>query len=253
MSLVCAALLAQGFGFESAAHATCSEKVNGHMGWIIANPITTLLFWPPSRTDNFGLFLHVGGLLSDSNFYKPVAEYGVQPGALGTGFPLPNIVPPGQTISDDAIAYVIFNGLVAAGRVPQAGENFVVFLPKGTRSQGGAAGPGHHNWINATFLSDGQTHPIVYSVIEYDANTQTLDLTVSHELYEAYTDPIFTIDSSGKFHGLGWWNESIDSTVTFDSELADLCLSFTYPLPPFVDFDGTWRSQVWSQQACACR
>jgi hypothetical protein len=237
------------------AQARCSENVNGHLGWVLVTPITSMVFWPPGRPDALSLFIRWINLFSDPQFYSHVTEYGLNPGSVGQLLGLTSFAPTGVDLDENVIQYVLYLGLLSAGRVPQPGENFLVILPPGTRSnydvQNGLLG--HHNWVNVQY-QDGSTHTIVYSVLEYSSDIPSMDYLASHELFETYVNPVMGVDANGNFWGAGWWDETPSSkyVVGNSREIADMCVNAAPNVFPRWSVGGTRVAQVWSQSMCAC-
>jgi hypothetical protein len=75
---------------------------------------------------------------------------------------------------------------------------------------------------------------VVYAVVEYSSNTTQTMSVITHEVYEAATDP----DGS-----TGYW----DPPDGGETEIGDPCNLQTIIL------DGYPVQQVWSQAACGCK
>jgi hypothetical protein len=260
------AILALGSAFavgqETIARASCVEPVNGHQGWIISNPITSPMFWPTPRSDAVNYVLHWASLVSNSAFYGHVTEYGVHPGTVGQLLVLSNqyAVSGNVGLDESTIQWGLIIALTSANRIPQNGENFVVFLPPGVTSNYDTSSrfAGHHGWLNWTF-SDHNQHAIIYSVVEYFSDFASTDYVMSHELFETYTDPITGTDSNGNFVGLGWYDDATDLWASGgEREIADMCVNLALEtkqsVPPYWTMNGSTSplAQVWSEQMCNC-
>ncbi len=249
--------LAATFGSASSAEA-CPQNVNGHLGWVIFNPVTSFAWWPPGRSDALRIAASWSYLLVLPQIYQRLAPYGVRQGSPGAELTLPSNLPTNNTaISEDAIVDGIFQGLVNAHRVPEDGEVFVVMMPPNARAAEDRmtteyTADGHHYWQNRMF-PDGSTHPIVYAVVEYNSDFQETNFLLSHELFETYTDP-FSVPSANGNVGLGWYDDDSDMWTAngTNPEIADMCLN-KYPRQyRYWTLKNIVLSQVWLPQYCDC-
>ena len=158
-------------------------------------------------------------LANDPFFTFPVQEYGVGASRLAGTFHSYWDIPSGQ-LSEPAIQTELTTE-IQNGTLPN-GDNqtiFVVILPPDTQSAYDVSNKfgGHHNTLNG----------FTYAVIE---NHNSLDVVISHEVYEAATNP----DISNS-----WWGPG------GETEVGDLCSS-TW------NMDGYTLTTAWSEKNCQC-
>ena len=112
---------------------------------------------------------------------------------------------------------------------PDGSTIYVVMLPNGITSQYDTSSGfiGHHQ----TYSYNGRN--VWYAVAEYSTDTRRTLSVITHEVYEAATDP----DGS-----TGYW----DPPHGGETEVGDLCNLQTMIM------DGYPVQQVWSQNACGC-
>jgi hypothetical protein len=238
---------------RSSPAQTCTTDVTSHFGWTVPNPITAQIYWPNARSDIQSLAIDWVSQLTDSNFYTPVTEYHINQGTWG-GIYQPTGLPHGTssmqtvTLSDTQIQDGIVSTLQQQGALPLAGEVYLIFLPQYTTAQMDSTpgDHGYHGWGERQ-LWDGNTHLIVYGVVEYNGGDFNLtNIAASHELYEMFTDPLPIPIGNGKIQCTGYCNGN--------DELADMCANQLGGL-----FGGFWQgdfgmelAQVWSQNYCEC-
>lgn len=195
--------------------------------WILTAPQIHLVFWGSywSTTPDGGVSLVStetqawNTLANDPSFYNPVREYGVLGGRLlGTSNGYWSC--PSGALQESDIQNEL-NAEISNGTLPNPDTQtiYVLMLPSGTQSQYDIDNSfgGHHNYIGN----------FSYAVIEYSS---TPDGTISHEIYEAATNP----DTSN-----AWWGPG------GETEIGDLCSSGW-------KLDGYNITKVWSETFCQC-
>jgi hypothetical protein len=229
---------------RSSPAQTCPTQVTGHFGWTVPNPIITQVYWPAVRSDALLLAGNWINQLTDPNFYSPVQEYGINRGTLG-GLYVPTGLPHGGTLSDPQIQDGLATTLQQQHTVPRSGEVYLIFLPSDSNAQmdNDPGAQGYHGFVTRQ-LWDGNSYLLVYGVIEYNGGDfQATNVAVSHELYEAFTDPIDIPTGNGHIQCTGYCDNG-------NNEIADICGG---------GFGGKWQgdygmtlAQVWSQARCEC-
>jgi hypothetical protein len=238
---------------ESNARAACSEALNNY-GYVFGNTITSVFFWGPQRSDAGALARGWSGVVNDPGFYSRVNEYGVQGGSYGTFVPTVAGYPTGA-LAENTIQQGVYYALQNAyfNYIPHVTEVFLVFLPNGTYATVDANNnQAAHHWYFSARFPDGNTYNVVYAVIEYMANLDQTNYFISHELYESYTDPYWTIDGNNNFFGFGVWDGSTSMWSRGNArEIGDMCQNGLGGTPSWSGY-GTTMSQVWSQNLCGC-
>ena len=196
----------------------------------LVHPTIHLIFW-----GNWDASAQANKLQAeiDGGMLDRLAEYGNTGATLSDQLYQPASIPMGTapgTYVEDATIDATLESYFRTDAVPPPGKEdfYVVFLPPGTDTvnmieHGGDAYP-----IGA--LHDGTYY--TYAVI---LNVDT-DVALSHELYEAITDP----------YGTGW------HAGPNGAEAADMCeppISATYTLDTF---GGVQVAQVWSPSQGKC-
>lgn len=196
-------------------------------GWTMKHPTMHLVFWG-SYWQSYPA--EVGGYTArwDALMNTPgdvldrLAEYGVQGGAFDTAVALAAPAAAGNiptTVMLGELNDEIITGVLPT---PSADTLYVIMLPPGATTdllvQWGSRG------YHAASVYGGT--PYAYAVVEYGST----DVIVSHELYEAATDPA----------GLGWVNRRTGQ------EIADACASH------YVVQDGATVATAWSQAQQKC-
>ena len=224
----CTSLDAGQTGQEGGPANVWNQQVND---WLQTQPRIHIVFWGQYWThDGFGLLAYdsnvLQGILNDPSFYKPMQEYGIDAGSL-VGIHVSNEGILAENIINDDIQSELLseikNGVLPTPDLLQ-NTMYVIMLPPNTppaECNGGVC-TGYHRW--ATYNNTNFT----YSVIEFDKNGGFV--VISHEIYEAITDPTLH-----EFNG-GWG----------EGEIGDLCGGQTYVL------DNTLIQKLWSQNACQC-
>lgn len=194
--------------------------------WVLASPQIHLVFWgswwstTAGGTNTMSVETQAWNVLAaDPAFTYPVQEYGVGASRLAGTFQSYWDIPTGQ-LSETTIQNELTTE-IQNGTLPN-GDNqaiYVLLLPPDTQSAydiGNKFG-GHHNTLNG----------FTYAIIESHTN---LDAVISHEVYEACTNP----DTSS-----GWWG------ANGETEVGDLC-------SPTWNLDGYTLSTAWSEKNCQC-
>jgi hypothetical protein len=133
-------------------------------------------------------------------------------------------------VTEAAIQAAITYRFDVSAITPDTSTIYVVMLPNGVTSAYDTSSGfiGHHQ----TYTYKGTT--IWYAVVEYSSDTRRTMNVITHEVYEAATDPDLST---------GYW----DPAHGGETEVGDLCNLQTLMI------DGYPVQQVWSQQACACK
>ena len=200
---------------------------------VLAHPKVFLLFWGNYWVNNTtlgpktrdALVKFWNKMANAPNFWRPIAEYGVGDGSyLGAAL---QFGISGTGLSDDSIRPELLAEIgtgAGEGVVPPNDEStiYVLLLPDGSSIN---TGTGYHH------LSDKNGKPVWYAVINPN-NQIAMDRVITHELYEAATDP----DKS-----YGWMDFMNDYM-----EVVDLCGGLNSTIL------GETLSVPWSQTICDC-
>lgn len=199
--------------------------------WLQTQPKIHVVFWGKYWTyDGYQLFAYDSDvlqlILNDPSFYKPMQEYGINTGSL-VGIHISNEGILAENIINDDIQSELLseigNGVLPA---PDSSQNtmYVIMLPPNTPAAdcNGGACSAYHRWASYNNVN------FTYDVVEFDKTGGFV--VISHEIYEAATDPTLH-----EFNG-GWG----------EGEIGDLCGGQAYTL------DGVQIQKLWSQNACQC-
>lgn len=229
---------------------SCPYHVYRHdpQGWLLTTPLVHFVFWGQYWLQEGGYQEQTDyqqswdSLFSDGQVFQRLAEYGIQPGFLDANSYNTNLnltTPTDGGVSsdggsllelDDSGIPLELNNEIQAGLLPEPTHQtlYVVFLPYNTSTVNLITGDDAGYHASAMY---GSTQ-YAYAVIGYyQDNYNTGDMIVSHEMYEAMTDP----DVSTGYYG-----------TDGEHEVADLCV-----WQP-TSFDGYQVQKVWSQDICQC-
>lgn len=221
--------------------------------WLLTQPQVHFVFWGEYWLDsNNNQSVYMTGwntLLNGGSVLQRLAQYGVGAGSFDlTAYNLnTNLILPDPEGGLDTITtieagngtyslltnediHLEINNEILANAIPAPNNNtlYVIFLPPGVISASDSKlnDCGYHSW--AIYGEQKYTFAVIF-----DGAVENVDSCVSHEIYEAATDPQFT----------GW------RTAT-GAEIADLC---QVPNQNWNEqIDGTYVQQVWSQDTCVC-
>jgi hypothetical protein len=210
--------------------------VQNRGGYVMKHPTVHMTFWG-SYWQSYPAEVAIYGQRWDTLLNTPggvldrLSEYGVTGGTFDTVTP---VMP--SFLADNQSELEIINEInleIAQGDLPtpSADTIYVIMLPPGwvTTFSHVFNGVGYH--LSATYDSTLYT----YAIVTYggDSTSATGDIIVSHEIYEATTNPTGSgwVDYVGKGSG---------------EELADLCEGH------FTMINNIAVAQVWSAKAGAC-
>ena len=201
-------------------------------GALITKPHVVLCWWSTYFWDRHLTERHyyrdaVSAFGNDSAFWQRLSEYGITGGSVTGTIDLTRFGGPSASVSEQDIQDALTYRFNVSNIIPEQNGIYVVMLPNGITSAFDTANSfiGHHR----SYTYNGQT--VWYAVVEYSTSTsQTLNV-ITHEVYEAATDPDL---STGYF----------DSSS--GNEIGDLCNLQTTMM------DAYPVQQVWSQKACSC-
>lgn len=232
--------------------STCPYHVYRHNpdGWLITHPVVNFVFWGDywtTATGNQQAYTYEAiwsSLFSTTELYTPVAEYGINTPVLNSNLYFGDVnIPTEETdaggsfvVYDDTSANVsaALNSAIQQGQLPVPDSTtattsstiYVVFLPPNATTQ-----------LMLTYGDDGYHSTTSYGTLKYSyafityGSTDYTDSIVSHELYEASSDPA----------SQGYWDDATSE------EIADLC--------DWVEttVNGYVVQKVWSQDTCQCQ
>lgn len=200
---------------------------------ILTNPKVALMwwstyFWDQHHTERLYYRQALNAFANDPAFWARLSEYGITGGSYVGQIDLTRFGG-SATLSEQAIRDALtfrFDNLSAGA---DSNTIYVVMLPTGVTSDydTSAGFIGHHQ----TYAYKGQN--IWYSVVEYSTDTRQTLTVITHEIYEAATDPDVR---TGYF----------DHAQGGETEVGDLCNGQTTMI------DSYTVQQVWSQKACGC-
>lgn len=219
------------------SNPTCINQVTRHdpNGWLLLQPEMHFVFYgqywdltaePDAYEYTWTELLNKGTLL------QRLSEYGISSGTLDTEYYFTaqdKTFPNSQvTVIDDSL---IVNDLIAqitSGSVPKPNPNTIysIMLPPNTNTKFMLDNNSAAYHSSSSYGAERFT----YSISSYQYKFEDVNVFLSHELYEAATDPNW----NGFFQGNG-------------DEVADLCEYF-----PGEYVDGFLVSKVWSEASCVC-
>lgn len=215
---------------------TCPHNVTRHdpNGWLLSVPSVHMDFWGSwNQFDINTATANWSVLLNRSDILDRLAEYDIHTGTFDInysvntgsttyadgGAPSDGGAP---TVLDDNTFGPTLNGEILTGSLPYPTDNtlYVIMLPSNTTTQLMV----QHHWIgyHTHYSFVGQRY--AYAMVSGNDN-----VTVSHEIYEAATNP----DGSSGWYGNG-------------SEIGDFCEGDKR------NIDGVIVQKVWSQDICQC-
>jgi hypothetical protein len=215
---------------------TCPVNVTKLSGaTILSNPKVVLTwwstyFWDQHQTERDTYKAALNAVANDAAFWARLSEYGITGGSYGGQIDLTRFGGPSTTLTEKSIQDALsfrFDNLSSGA---DSSAIYVVMLPNGLTSDYDTSNGfiGHHQ----TYNYKGQN--IWYSVVEYSTDTRQTLSVITHEVYEAATDPDV---STGYF----------DHAQGGETEVGDLCNGQTMMM------DGYTVQQVWSQNSCGCK
>jgi hypothetical protein len=228
---------------------SCSYDVVHHdpLGPLLKSPEMHMVFfgsyWLTStdqqvHQNDWATLLNITGT-NNTSVLQRLSEYGIVSGSFDTktynedlGI---DLFPNGQLITTqvlfDESKFPIndLNDMITAGilPIPNANTLYTVMLPPHVSTTYLAGG----NYVGDHDYGSYNGMPYAYSVIVYSSDIDYMNAIVSHELYEAATNP----DGYTGFYG-----------VDTDHEIADICLG------QYVIVDDVLVQKVFSETACTC-
>jgi hypothetical protein len=235
---LCGCIVSPGLGDGPAQTDSCPYHVYRHdkSGWLLTNPNITYIFWG-SYWQNTGESLYYHNiwtnLYSTDIVFDRLAEYGISNPILNANYYKVNTdflndsTSDVQSSFDDGKIVTEINKDIQEGTIPtpETDTLYVIFLPPYNVT----ANMIKNHWAGYHGSSTYGSGRYAYAVISYQ-NTDAIDSVVSHETYEATTNP----------DNQGYWD---DASL---SEIADIC-----DWVPIV-IDGISIQKVWSQETCSC-
>jgi hypothetical protein len=210
----------------------CATQSGMHRGpgWTMVHPTVHVAFlgeyWTANPMETAGYVTRWDQLLnSPGHVLDRLAEYGVNGGTFDTAV---DFAAPGITDGVSEIDLTMaLTAEIGSGKLPTPSDDtlYVLMLPPGVSSAFARA----HSSIGYHLANEWHGKLYAYAVVEYRGSPVT-DIILSHELYEAATDPT----------ALGWADYS-----TFE-EIGDLCESQTDVI------DNIVVQKVWSAAANVC-
>jgi len=183
-------------------------------------------------------------------------DYGVGLGTYGASYTFQSAAPQSETDLDvqDELTYLFSSGALS----PVSDTIYFVFLPPGTIMTGvGGLGvacvdfAGYHHWFN--YGSSTVIYAVVAdcdgdSWISGVADPAAIEITASHELMEAATDPLgFAYFQNGTNASAYNIENQANAWLAVGDEVGDLCVWTSYQDPAA----GYWAQRIWSNSAAA--
>ena len=207
--------------------------------WLLTEPEVHFDFWGdwssfPKAKQPYSYQLDWFYLLNYGHVLQRLSEYGIHEGTLDTTYYTntgsttyvndSGVNDAGQTLLDDSSFTATLNAEIQLGLLPYPNDNtlYVVMLPPNVYSgeminNGWGGYHGHYSYGSQKYA---------YAIVSYSGN----DVIISHELYEAVTDP-----------GLDSYFDRPNG-----GEIGDLCAPYTEGI------NGISVQKVWSQSLCSC-
>jgi hypothetical protein len=224
----------RGTGTKGGGACPVDVQRQSSSGPLITTPKIVLLwwstyFWDVHRKEKNYYKTALSAFGSDSAFWNRLSEYGITSGSYSGTIDLTRFGGPSTSLTEQAIRDALtfrFNNLY---NPPDGNSIYVVMLPNGVTSAYDTSNGfiGHHQ----TYTYKGQN--VWYAVVEYSTDTRQTLSVITHEVYEAATDPDLST---------GYW----DPAHGGETEIGDLCNLQTMIV------DGFPVQQVWSQKGCDC-
>jgi hypothetical protein len=225
-----------GGGPGTGGGGTCPVNVQrqSSTGPLLTKPKIVLLWWSTYFWDVHNTEKHyyrnaLSAFGNDSAFWNRLSEYGITSGSYSGTIDLTRFGGPSASLTEQAIRDALTYRFNVSNVTPDAETIYVVMLPNGVTSQYDTSSGfiGHHQ----TYTYNGQN--VWYAVVEYSTDTRQTLSVITHEVYEAATDPDVST---------GYW----DPANGGETEIGDLCNLQTMVI------DGYPVQQVWSQKGCDC-
>lgn len=212
----------------------CIYEVYRHQpdGWVLSSPTLHFVFWGTYwqvNSDEEQRYVASWTYLINGpgDVLKRLSEYGVH-GATMSNFPAnANLQVKPVQLDDTTFDAELTNEIASSDvAVPDNNALYVVFLPPKTTTDKLV----HNKWNGYHASSNYGDIPFAYAIIEYNTDWITTNGVVSHEIYEATTNP----------SGQGYYDN-------VHGEVGDLCQFFDTTA-----IDGITVQKVWSEAACRC-
>lgn len=224
----------EGGGAGGGAPCPVNVTRQSSSGPLITTPKVVLLWWSTYFWDRHLTERHyyrdaLQAVGNDAAFWNRLSEYGVTGGSVAGTLDLTRFGGPSASVSEQAIRDALTYRFNVSNITPDQSTIYVVMLPNGITSAYDTSNGfiGHHQ----TYTYNGQN--VWYAVVEYSTDTRTTLNVITHEVYEAATDPDVST---------GYW----DPANGGETEIGDLCNLQTEII------DGYPVQQVWSQKGCKC-
>jgi len=186
-------------------------------------------FWDRHRTERDFYKAALSAFGNDPAFWNRLSEYGVTGGSYVGTIDLTRFGGPSASLSEQDITDALtfrFNNLTTP---PDQDTIYAIMLPDGLSSAYDTMNSfiGHHQ----VYQYNGK--PVYYAVVEYSSNTtQTLSV-ITHEIYEAATDP----DGSTGYRDASGGEDEVGDFCNLQTMMIGM-----YPV-----------QKVWSQKDCGCK
>ena len=165
-------------------------------GSLITSPKVVLMWWSTYFWDRHLTERHyyrdaMTAVANDPAFWNRLGEYGITGGSFGGQIDLTRFGGPSASVSEQAIRDTLTFRFNVSQITPDGSAIYVVMLPNGITSAYDTSSGfiGHHQ----TYQYNGRN--VWYAVAEYSTDTRQTLSVITHEVYEAATDPICRPDT----------------------------------------------------------
>jgi hypothetical protein len=223
-----------------------AQVVNGGAA-VMSAPIIVTVTWsidPDAATYNA-----MGDAIGASSYWHAInSEYGIGPATSGSTNHVSITTPPtNNTIADTDIDSLVDTNVGSAWPASTANTMYMIYLPPGVKftsggqDQCGSGLGGYH--------TTSQKNNYVYGIALHCSNFQTSDveLSASHEMNEAVTDPLV---GGQAWVGFDANHLSFEFFNAFQDELGDACEAFVEATDT-TDFTPYTVQRQWSNKSAA--
>jgi hypothetical protein len=191
-------------------------------------------FWRANAPRERYITMACDKVMNDPAFWNRLREYGVTGGSFIDSKALTKYGGTSTSVSESDIQ-TLLDAWFKANNLPVDEQTiYTVMLPGGITSQYDTSNGyiGHHQTYRSTTRAGAD---VVYAVVEYDPDVRRMMSVITHEVYEAATNPDLKT---------GYY----DHDKGGETEIGDMCNLQLLP----GGMDGYPIHTVWSQDQCGC-
>lgn len=221
-------------GKADGAPCTANVKRGSSSGALVTKPQVSLWWWSSYFWDRHSAERKyyrdaLNAVASDSAFWARLSEYGVVGGSYSGAGDLLRFGGPDLVVPEDKIQTALTQRFDLNQMTPTASDIWLIMLPNGLVSKTDK----DNNYLGHHGTCKYKGKDVWYGVIEYNSDRNQVMNVLTHEIYEAATDPDLTT--------------GYRDTNAGKAEIGDLCNLQTMTM------DGYPVQQVWSQKSCGCQ